>query len=436
MLYAGKLEDGTPFDSCNNKEDPFSFRLGAGKVIKGWDLGVASMKKGEKALFVLKPDYAYGSSGSPPKIPPNATLHFEIELLGISEEPPSKWDYTPEQRIEKAFQMKEEGNDLFKKGDYDKAQKKYEESLDYLETEKGEKIKECKISCFLNLSMVYIKKKENIKAVEHASKALEADPKNIKALYRRGLAYSNFSNFDDAKTDFEDALGLDPNNADVKRELANLIQKKKMAIQKDKKIFGKLFEQSYYDTVVVCEYSNASNPIVYFSIQIGEKPAERLEFELFYNLVPKTVDNFRALVIGDRGIGKCGKALAYKGTIFHRLIKGFMLQGGDFEKGDGTGGESIYGGKFDDENFIAKHKKRGFLSMANAGANTNGSQFFITFKETGWLDGKHVVFGCLVNGHEFLNTIENVECDGEKPKENIRVVDCGLVSKDKEEHKN
>ncbi len=106
-----------------------------------------------------------------------------------------------------------------------------------------------------------------------------------------------------------------------------------------------------------------------------------------------------------------------------------MLQGGDFEKADGTGGASIYGGKFDDENFIAKHQKRGYLSMANAGANTNGSQFFITFKETNWLDSKHVVFGCMVSGAEFLNKLENVECDTEKPKETIRIVDCGIVAK-------
>ena len=297
-MYAGKLEDGTPFDACVNREDPFSFRLGAGKVIKGWDLGVATMKKGEKALFILRSEYAYGAQGSPPKIPANATLHFEIELLDISQEPPTKWDYTSEQRVEKALQFKEEGNDFFKKGEFLKAQKKYEESLDYLETEKGEKIKETKISLFLNLSAVFIKKKENIKAIESASKALEADQRCVKALYRRGLAYSNSSNYEDAKTDFEDALQLDPTNVDIQNELNNLIVKKKAAAAKDKKTYGKLFEQSYYNEVSVCEYSNPSNPLVFFDIQIGSQAPERLEFELFQNLVPKTVENFKALCIG------------------------------------------------------------------------------------------------------------------------------------------
>jgi len=384
------------------------------------------MKKGEKALFVLKPDYAYGASGSPPKIPANATLHFEIDLLEILNEEPSKWDYTSEQRIEKAFQFKEEGNIFFKTGDFDNARKKYDMALDYLEAEKGEKLKECKISCFLNLAAVYIKKKENIKAVESASKALEADPKNVKALYRRGVAYANFSNFDDAKVDFEDALQLDPENQEIKKELASLVVRKKQALEKEKKTFGKLFQQSYYDTVTVCEYSNPSNPIVFFDIQIGSQPAERLEFELFKNLVPKTVENFKCLCTGEKGIGKCGKALHYKNSIFHRLIKGFMIQGGDFEKSNGTGGESIYGAKFEDENFTAKHKKRGFLSMANSGANTNGSQFFLVFKETGWLDSKHVVFGCMVSGFEYLNKLEATECEGENPKEEIRIVDCGV----------
>ena len=384
------------------------------------------MHKGEKSLFVLKPDYAYGASGSPPKIPANATLHFEIELLNILDEEPTKWDFTSEQRIEKGFFFKEEGNALFKKGDLDGARKKYDMALDYLENERGDKVKECKISCFLNLSAVYIKKKENVKAIDSASKALDADPACVKALYRRGVAYANFASYEDAKINFEDALKLDPENVEIKKELAALTVKKKQALEKEKKTFGKLFQQSYYETVSVCEYSDPSNPIVWLDVQIGSQPPERMEFELFRHIVPKTVENFKCLITGEKGVGKCGKNLHYKNSIFHRLIKGFMLQGGDFEKSNGTGGESIYGGKFDDENFKAKHLKRGFLSMANAGANTNGSQFFIIFKETGWLDSKHVVFGCLVNGHEVLNKLEAVECEGELPKESIRIADCGI----------
>ena len=126
-----------------------------------------------------------------------------------------------------------------------------------------------------------------------------------------------------------------------------------------------------------------------------------MEFELF-NTTPKTSENFRALCTGEKGIGTSNKPLCYKGAIFHRIIPGFMCQGGDFTKFNGTGGESIYGPKFEDENFKHRHNGRGLLSMSNCGKNTNGSQFFITFDAFPHLDGRHVVFGRLVSGLDVL----------------------------------
>ncbi|XP_038718320.1 peptidyl-prolyl cis-trans isomerase CYP63-like isoform X2 [Tripterygium wilfordii] len=177
---------------------------------------------------------------------------------------------------------------------------------------------------------------------------------------------------------------------------------------------------------------NKKNPLVFLDLSIDGDPVERVVIELFADIVPKTSENFRALCTGEMGIGKStGKPLHYKGTFFHRIIKGFMAQGGDFSKGNGTGGESVYGGKFTDENFILKHDGPGVLSMANGGPNTNGSQFFITFNHQPHLDGKHVVFGKFVKGVDVLKKIEQVGTGDGKPTRPVKIVDCGETSESK-----
>jgi len=164
---------------------------------------------------------------------------------------------------------------------------------------------------------------------------------------------------------------------------------------------------------------------VFFDISIGGAPAGRVIFQLYADIVPKTAENFRALCTGERGAGRSGKPLAFKGSAFHRIIPQFMCQGGDFTRGNGTGGESIYGEKFADENFKLKHTGPGILSMANAGPNTNGSQFFICTVKTSWLDGKHVVFGHVEAGIDVVQKMEKQGKESGQTKSPVAIADCG-----------
>jgi len=170
--------------------------------------------------------------------------------------------------------------------------------------------------------------------------------------------------------------------------------------------------------------ASTTRPVVFMDINIGETPAGRLKMELFSDIVPKTAENFRQLCTGEYRLNS--RPQGYKNATFHRVVPNFMCQGGDFLKGDGTGSFSIYGDKFPDENFQEKHTGPGLLSMANSGPNTNGCQFFITTAKCDFLDGKHVVFGKVIDGMLTLRKIENVPTGANnRPKLAVKITECG-----------
>lgn len=431
VTYLGTLENGEEFDKNVDEDDPFQFFVGSDNIIKGWSVALLSMKKGEKSRFTIKADYAYGEAGSPPKIPGGATLIFEIKLIDFRDKQPSKWDYAPEERVPLAEGFKQEGNAAFKAGNLEEAVEHYLKAIDYIDIVRSVQINTLFLSLHLNMSLIRFKQGDFKEAWSFAQKAVEKEP-TVKGYFRLGNALVAQSEFKLAVDAFKKGLEIEPTSKPIKKALFEARKEVKRLNNQQKNMFQQFFSNNeMYDPLQekpTAEYHNEANPIAYFDIGVGEEAPQRLEIELFESVVPKTVANFKALCTGEKGEASFGKPLHYKGSQFHRLIKEFMIQGGDIENANGTGGESIYGNKFEDENFTCSHLDRGFLAMANSGPNTNGSQFYITFKATEWLDGKHVVFGKVVKNLELLDTIEALPTgENDLPEQEIVIVDCGIL---------
>ena len=246
--------------------------------------------------------------------------------------------------------------------------------------------------------------------------------------------------YEEALNDIKEAIKLSPSDKNLRDEYEAIKASKKKETDHEKELARQLFSQGLYNEksapskpkkVDGLPEFKQENPQVFFDLEVGtetEPKTGRVVFELFPEQVPKTAENFRALCTGEKGEG-----LHYRGNIFHRIIKDFMMQGGDITNQNGTGGKSIYGHKFNDEGVWLQHVTPGLLSMANSGPNTNGSQFFITYKATPWLDNKHTVFGRVIKGFEICRTAEQCKTGGsDLPVYPIKIADCGEL---KEEEK-
>lgn len=448
--YTGRLLDGKVFDSSVTRGRPFTFPLGRGRVIKAWDVAFASMRKGEKAVITAPPDAAYGAAGAPPAIPPAATLKFEVELLGFGPKPKELFEMTAGERLAAAEEHKKAGNAAFTSGDMGAAEASYLEALRMLNglgddepldeggAEQAAQLTALRVAVNNNYAAILVKQARWAEAKGKASAVLALEPGNGKALFRCGVACGHLGELEKAKAGLLAAARAAPADATVRAELDRVNKALDAEKSREKAVFGGMFkkglglglyEEKEAPAVLTAASYRGPLPRVFMDIAIGGEAKGRIVMKLYKHTVPKTVENFRALCTGEKGTGKSGKPLHYKGSAFHRIIPGFMCQGGDFTAGNGTGGESIYGEKFGDENFISKHTKRGLLSMANAGPGTNGSQFFITSGPTPHLDGKHVVFGEVLEGWDVLEAMEGVPTfpGMDKPKDGheVVVVDCG-----------
>ena len=447
--YRGTLEDGTQFDSSYDRNDPLKFNIGQGMVIKGWDLGIMSMQVGEKAQLVIKSEYGYGQSGSPPTIPGGATLIFDVELVSINpkteegEDDKDEEEVPDETRIENAKKLKEEGKEKFVAGELFDALAKYREATMELDevledTEESDGLKK---TLNLNIAVVTKKMEKWPETINACNEALKYEENNVKALFFRSIASRNLKDFDQALEDIKTVIKLNPKDKALRKEFEVTKEQKKKYLSQQKGVFEKAFSSGLYSeksdivkTRVESELPkyDPSNPKVFMDIQVGDTEPKKIIFELFKNYTPKTVENFRCLCTGEKTSED--PALHYKGNKFHRIIKSFMAQGGDTTKGDGTGGLSIYGGKFDDEQVWLPHAEKGLLSMVNAGPNTNGSQFFITFVETPHLNEKHTVFGRVIKGMDVVKEMEAVKTGAsDKPVDPVQVIDCGEYTEEIDE---
>lgn len=338
--------------------------------------------------------------------------------------------------------LKDQGNIKFKERSFKIAEGQYKDALQHAETVKNDtpELKKLMVTILQNMSVCTNNTEDFRETVMNCSKAHEIDPTAPKALYLRSVAYTKLNELDDAMADIKAAIKLAPADGNLRAQFETIKKERADKAKKTKAGLAKFFSQGVYNEKEAVKQERRhdrlpdfkqENVQTYFDITIGTEGEEgyekgRVVFEIFSEDVPKSAENFRALCTGEKG-----PELHYKGVNFHRIIADFMMQGGDTTAGNGTGGISIYGEKFADEQVWFPHTHKGVLSMANAGPDTNGSQFFVCYRETPHLDGKHTVFGRIIHGYDICGKAESVEKGAsDKPLKDVKIADCGELTGD------
>ena len=441
--YIGKY-DNDIFDHSNEIE-PFSFIIGETKVMKGLEIAVKTMKLGEKSEFMMTTEYLDDPSKINENIPQNSSVTYEIELKSIHYKNIEKSleNLTYKEKLQWGKLLKQNGVEKFKENDISEAKKFFLKALSFLKTLNPEKEEEKEgldlfLTILANICNCYNKEKDYDSILKFAFIGI-----NIKAtpklLYFRTVAFANLEEFENAENDLKDLITLftsngEENNQEVNETINYLKElidsKRKIFEEKNKKFSRAIYRQVFYNNKTMKEKilvpsinPNPNNPIVFFEIQIENDNIGRIEFELFKDVVPLTVENFRKLCIGTED------GLTFQYSCLNKVIKDFVIGGGILENNDKEN-KCIYGQYFDDENYIYCHCRRGLLTMDNDGKNKNNSKFLITLKHIPWFDGKHVVFGQIINGIEILKQIEDIETDNDdKPLKRVTIINCGEIIK-------
>lgn len=422
-------------------------QLGKEEIIKGIEVGLMTMTLNETADFQISPSFAYGRFGLKEySIPKDSIIYVSIKVI----------DYFPYKSYKNILRIKEEGVLLFKSKEYKSALEKFINATDihdedYDKDDKDDEVLKDDLLCslYLNIGNCLIKLKRYYEAEYYLNNHQRLNDHNPKGYYLRCYALSclplsdkvkNPKIYEKMKKDYEKYVTLVDKAEDkglIELEKILLTTEKDINSQLDGTSKQKMFNGLYSDVQTQDKsveipnlkeglMTNSNNKVVFMEISYKNKEYP-IEIELFYDVTPKTCENFRVLATGERTNQSGFENFTYKFTKFYRLIKGFVLQGGDIDDKQGNGGSSIYGSSFDDENFKYNHSKAGVLSMINSGKDSNKSQFFITLNKAPWLDGKHVVFGVVLRGLDHLRFISNdVRTDSnDSPLVDIVVSECG-----------